>query len=206
MARTEAFDRFPAEYDDWFTRHSDEYAAELETLKRLIPHKGEGLEIGIGSGKFAEPLGIQTGIDPSYHMIQRAKNFDFHLALGVAEALPFADAQFDFVLMVTTICFVDDIDQAFAEASRVLKPGGDAIIGFVDKDSALGRRYQEKKQSSRFYREADFYSSDEVCRHLETAGLIPRDVLQTLIPESSKKLIKAGFGEGSFVAIRAEKQ
>ena len=43
---------------------------------------------------------------------------------GVAESLPFTDSQFDFVLMVTTICFLEDIETAFNEANRVLKSGG----------------------------------------------------------------------------------
>ena len=64
---------------------------------------------------------------------------------GVAEALPFDDAQFDFALMITTICFLNDIKNAFREAYRVLKPDGCLIIGFIDKDSPLGKLYQRHK-------------------------------------------------------------
>ena len=39
------------------------------------------------------------------------------LVNGVAEALPSADLKFDFALMVTTICFLDNIKAAFLEAS-----------------------------------------------------------------------------------------
>ena len=51
-------------------------------------------------------------------------------SMEFAESLPFADSQFDFVLMFTTICFLDDIETAFNEVYRVLKSGGSLIIGF----------------------------------------------------------------------------
>ena len=50
---------------------------------------------------------------------------------AVAESLPFEAGQFDFALMVTTICFVDDIEKSFKEVKRILKSGGLFIIGFV---------------------------------------------------------------------------
>jgi len=53
----------------------------------------------------------------------------------VAEELPLGDSSFDFVLMVTTVCFVDDINRALLEAHRVLSHGGILIMGFV---AALG--------------------------------------------------------------------
>jgi len=77
---------------------------------------------------------------------------------GVAESLPFDDLQFDFVLMVTTVCFLDDIETAFKEASRVLKSGGYLIIGFIDAESLIGKLYEKYKSESTFYKDATFYS------------------------------------------------
>ena len=37
---------------------------------------------------------------------------------GIAERLPFPDSQFEFALMVTTICFVDDIQASFQEVYK----------------------------------------------------------------------------------------
>jgi len=53
--------------------------------------------------------------------------------------------------MVTTICFLYDIKAAFKEAFRVLKLGGNLIIGFIDKDSPVGILYQQQKSDSEFY-------------------------------------------------------
>jgi len=40
---------------------------------------------------------------------------------------------FDFVLIVTTLCFLDDPVQAFRESRRVLRPAGAIIIGMLDR-------------------------------------------------------------------------
>jgi ubiquinone/menaquinone biosynthesis C-methylase UbiE len=112
------------------------------------------LEVGVGSGKFALPLGIKTGVDPAGEMLKKAASAEIKVFRGVAESLPFADQSFDFVLMVTTICFVDNLVQSFMEAFRVLKDTGFIVVGFVDKDSNLGRQYLERKEKSKFYRRA----------------------------------------------------
>ncbi|NIO41842.1 MAG: methyltransferase domain-containing protein, partial [Burkholderiales bacterium] len=57
------------------------------------------------------------------------------------ETLPFDDAVFDYTLIVTTICFVDDVCAVLAETHRVLKPAGCVVIGFIDRASALAQRY-----------------------------------------------------------------
>jgi ubiquinone/menaquinone biosynthesis C-methylase UbiE len=56
---------------------------------------------------------------------------------AVAEALPFADGEFDYTLIVTTICFVDDAAAMLHEAARVLRPAGDLVIVLIDRDSPL---------------------------------------------------------------------
>jgi SAM-dependent methyltransferase len=112
--------------------------------------------------------------------------------------------------MVTTVCFLDDIDLAFQEAYRVLRPRGSFIIGFVDKNSPIGREYEQRKNESPFYKAATFYSVDELLVYLKRAGFLKFRFCQTLfgplqdMQESSD--VKEGFGEGSFVVIRAEKQ
>lgn len=60
---------------------------------------------------------------------------------AVAEALPFSAEQLDFALMVKIIYFLDNLEDAFREAYRVLKPCGSLIIGFIDKDTPLGQLY-----------------------------------------------------------------
>ncbi len=59
MPETEPFDTYPDRYDDWFDRHPAAYQSELAVVGELWPEEGVGLEIGVGTGRFAEPLGIR---------------------------------------------------------------------------------------------------------------------------------------------------
>jgi demethylmenaquinone methyltransferase/2-methoxy-6-polyprenyl-1,4-benzoquinol methylase len=94
------------------------------------------LDVAIGTGLVArEEIGIVgdaklvTGLDPSIGMISHAvRQLGVKAVLGVGEALPLADGQFDFVSMGYALRHVADIRQAFAEYYRVLKPGGRVCI------------------------------------------------------------------------------
>lgn len=206
MPKIEPFEKYSNEYDQWFDNHIDLYVAELEAIRTLIPSAGaEGVEIGVGSGKFAVPLGIKFGVEPSEKMASKARLQGIDVHAGVAEKLPFFNYQFDFVLMVTTICFVDDVAKSLKEAFRVLKDGGFIIVGFVDRESELGKQYSEKKESSRFYKDASFFSVPEVLRYLKGAGFVIANVLQTLIPGELPNMILEDFGRGSFVVIKGIK-
>lgn len=206
MPKIEPFEKYSDAYDEWFDRHRELYEAELEAVRQFIPlTAAEGLEVGVGSGKFAGPLGIKIGVEPSEKMARKARQQGIHVYPGIAEDLPFPDARFDFVLMVTTICFVDDIIQAFREAFRVLKPGGYIVVGFVDRESELGRQYLEKREESKFYKDATFFSTQEVLKDLEEAGFKPMQIKQTIIAGMPPETILDGFGKGSFVVIKGIK-
>jgi SAM-dependent methyltransferase len=128
-------------YEAWFERHEAAYLSELLALRALVPWSGLGLEIGVGSGRFAAPLGIRVGVDPSPRMLALAPARGIAVVQGVAEVLPFAPASFDHALVATTICFVDSPAYMLAEAHRVLRPGGTLVIGFVDRQSPIGQDY-----------------------------------------------------------------
>lgn len=208
MPKIEPFDKHAAEYDAWFEKHNSAYLSELLAIRRLLPLNGRGIEIGVGTGRFAALLGVQSGIEPSTSMREIAKNRGIEVVGGVAEYLPFGDGRFDFVLMVTTLCFLDDIDAAFLEARRVLKRTGCFIIGFVDSDSLLGNLYKEKKKGNKFYRIADFHSVDEVISHLKRASFRNLNFVQTIFhPLNEIQGVETainGYGQGSFVVVRAE--
>jgi len=196
-------------YEEWFINNPFAYVSELHAVRELLPINGSGLEIGMGTGRFSAPLGIRQGIEPSRSMAEVAKKKGLDVVSGVAENLPYKDSEFDFCLMVTTVCFLDDIDRAFQEAYRVLKPRGSFIIGFVEKNSPIGRSYEQRKNESPFYKAATFYSVDDLLAHLKKAGFLKFRFCQTLfgplqdMQEPSE--VKEGFGEGSFVVIRADK-
>jgi SAM-dependent methyltransferase len=136
---------FADEYDAWFDRNAGLYEAELHAIKAGLPASGCGLEIGVGTGRFAATLGIRTGLDPSPAMAAIARTRGVDVTIGKAELLPFVGEEFDYALIVTTICIAGDLGAAFREAARVLKPGGSLVVGFIDRDSPLGRQYAARK-------------------------------------------------------------
>lgn len=210
MAKIEPFEIFPDRYEEWFDVNRYVYESELQAVRQLLPDGGKGIEVGVGSGRFTAPLGIKRGIEPSAEMRKIAMSKGIEVMDGVAESLPLEDTQFDFVLMVTTICFLDDIDAAFKETSRVLKPEGYFIIGFIDKESPIGQLYQKHKDENPFYKIAIFYSVNEVTQYLKQAGFDSFHFTQTVFHDLTeiKKVepVREWYGGGSFVVIRAKKK
>ena len=209
MPITEPFEQYSTEYENWFEENRFAYQSELAAIREFIPDHKKGIEIGAGSGRFATPLGIEIGIDPSPKMREIAKSYGLEVYDAVAEALPFSDASFDFALMVTTICFLDDVEAALKEAYRIVKLSGSLIIGFIDKDSPLGKLYQQRKKKSVFYDVATFYSVNEIVSLLKKAGFKHFNFAQTIFHNLTQitdiASAKAGYGEGSFVVVRAIK-
>ena len=206
VTKTTTFDEQANDYDAWFEKHPDLYQAELEAVRSFIPASGSGVEIGVGTGRFAAPLGISIGVDPAPRMTELARQRGITVLEGVAEALPFADCSFDFALMVTVICFLDDVDQAFREACRILKQHGTLVIGFIDRESELGQRYSQKQKQSQFYRDAIFYSAGELEALLTNVGFSGFVYRQTLMPgETNDLTVREGHGSGGFVVLQAHK-
>jgi ubiquinone/menaquinone biosynthesis C-methylase UbiE len=123
MPKISPFEKYAEQYEMWFEKNRWVYEAELRAVKAMMPNGGRGVEIGVGTGRFAEQLGIKNGVEPSKRMRDFAQKRGIRALDGVAEKLPFDDSEFDFVLMVTTVCFVDDISKALMEDHRVLSAG-----------------------------------------------------------------------------------
>ena len=221
--KIEPFERYGKEYDAWFDEHRHVYEAELRAIRALLPktkmkeseNGSKSIEIGVGSGRFAAPLGITLGIDPAPGMILLAKARGIEVIGGIAEALPLRDSHFELVLMVTTICFLDDTEKAFREVYRVLKPYGCFIIAFIDRDSPLGEIYSHKKSDSPFYRVARFYNTREVIALLKDTGFNKEiKSMQTIFrfhtqledeKEDKVEEVRQGYGKGSFVVLKVVK-
>jgi ubiquinone/menaquinone biosynthesis C-methylase UbiE len=209
MKNRDVFEKYAQEYDKWFDENKDVYKSEIMILRGLIPREGVGLEVGVGTGRFATPLGIRMGVEPAKAMADMARKRGIDVHDGRAEALPFDDESFDFVLMMTTICFLEDPLLALAEARRVLKPEGYIIIGMIDRDSPLGMSYERKKTTSKFYKYANFHSADEVLNWLRSLNFGHIVTRQTIFksPDEIDALepFEEGHGKGAFVAISAQK-
>jgi SAM-dependent methyltransferase len=206
MTKVTPFDEQAVAYDAWFETHRDLYLIELEAIRSVIPARGSGVEIGVGTGRFAAPLAIPIGVEPSPRMAKLARQRGVEVMAGIAEALPFAAGSFDFAVMVTVVCFLNDVAQAFREVGRILKTQGSLVVGFIDRESELGRRYNLQKERSRFYRDATFYSVNELDALLTTAGFSDFSYRQALFSGETVGLtVQEGFGRGGFVVIHAHK-
>jgi ubiquinone/menaquinone biosynthesis C-methylase UbiE len=203
------FEIYACEYDRWFDENSFVYQSEVLALRRFVPEYCKGLEVGVGTGRFADPLGIRIGVEPAQAMANIARKRGIDVYEAMAEDLPFADASFDFILMVTTICFLQDPAQALLEAKRVLRPGGREIVGMINRDSTLGRIYESKKENSKFYRYARFYSVKQILGWLISMECVDIRICQTIFKNSedftSIEPIEEGYGEGGFVVVSAQK-
>ena len=210
MPKISSFEKYAEQYEEWFEKYCWVYEAELRAVKAMLPPGGHGMEVGVGTGRFAEPLEIKIGVEPSKRMREIAQKQGIQVLDGVAEKLPFDDSQFDFVLMVTTVCFVDDISKALLEAHRVLSHGGMIIIGFVDRNSMVGQIYLDRQNDNVFYKEATFFSVDELVEVIDQSGFVDLTFNQTIFKTLSKTTrdepVKSGHGEGSFVVIRGRKE
>ncbi|MFD1586288.1 class I SAM-dependent methyltransferase [Halorientalis brevis] len=209
MPTIDPFERHTDRYDRWFESHRAAFESELAAVRSLLPgdESVSAVEIGVGSGQFAAPLDVDLGVDPSPAMLARARDRGIVPVRGVAEALPLRADSVAVALLVTTVCFVDDLDAALAEARRVLRPDGRLVIGFVDRDSRLGEQYQEKQSSNPFYRDATFLGVGELRDALLAAGFGDLTFAQTLFTDPTEldgtDRVESGWGNGSFVVVAA---
>ncbi len=207
MAKSAPFDAHSDRYDEWYERFKPAYLSGLLAVRALLPWTGDGLEVGVGSGRFAAPLGVKTGIDPARAMLDLAEARSIKVVQGVAEALSFEDNSFDYALMVVVLSFLDDAKAALAEIRRVLRPNGVLVIGFLDHGSKAGCDYLDRQAKGEMFRCATFFSSADVERLLTDAGFRNQCWVQTLFapPEEVEKIqpIRAGHGEGVFVVVKA---
>jgi tRNA-Thr(GGU) m(6)t(6)A37 methyltransferase TsaA len=193
------------DYDEWYDKHPALYGSELAALKKVVP-SGIGLEIGVGTGRFAAPLQVRYGLDPARKMLKLAQRRGIKVVQGLGERLPFKEESFDFVQIVFVIEFVDHLFLFLKEAARVLRREGTLILGFIDKDSQWGQYYARRPRRRRF-----FYppAAKEIQDILKALSMESKEAFQTLFqppPEISvQEEPKSGFGEGGFVIFKAIK-
>ena len=177
------FDELAAAYDAWFEEEGKlPFEIEVRAFREIMASLPKPwLEVGVGSGRFAQALRIETGIDPSIKLVEMARRRGITAFMGKGEQAPFEDRSFRTVFLIVTICFVDSSRDVLREAHRIMAPGGKAVLGLVLKESPWGRFYQEKKrQGHRFYKYATFYSYNDLAELLKQTGFAIERVISTL--------------------------
>jgi len=132
----EGYDRWAAVYD----REQNPLVGLEEPVVREVLGDVAGLrvlDLGCGTGRHALWLAGQgaavTGIDFSEGMLEEARgkpgaDFVRFLARDLHQPLPFEDGTFDRVVSGLVLEHLKDLDPFFAEARRVLRPGGRGVL------------------------------------------------------------------------------
>jgi ubiquinone/menaquinone biosynthesis C-methylase UbiE len=144
--RSANYDAIASRYDRRYALH--EYAGVRDTLLNFVgsaPVRSAILEVGCGTGHWLSVVSAGlpddaadarrlAGVEPSAQMIGRAKTTApaARLVRALAEQLPWVDATFDRVFCVNALHHFTDRRRFFAEARRLLKPGGSVLT--IGKD------------------------------------------------------------------------
>ncbi len=152
-----------AQYSAWYrSRQGRAVDQALEEMFKLLlePRRGQRvLDVGCGTGNhllILSRLGLDvSGVDASAHMIAKAKERLGHrcsLKMAMAEDLPFEDNEFDIVLLINTLEFVDDPLAVLMEAGRVALEK--VFVGVINSFSwgAFKNRFTRSKGEALFSR------------------------------------------------------
>jgi SAM-dependent methyltransferase len=178
----------PAAYDAWYATPRGRWIGdrEFDLLRTLLePRPGETLlDVGCGTGyfsrRFAREAGLQvTGIDIDPDMIAFAREQapEIEFALTDMQHLPFADASFDHIVAVTSLCFVADEQEVIREMSRVGRRR--ITLGLLNRHSLLYLRKRRARSyaGARWHSRTDAHTllADAGCKNVsvESAVLVP---------------------------------
>ena len=211
----QVFDRLHHKYDDWFDKSPGKeiFKLELECLREAFRGSGRpSLEIGVGTGRFAEKLMIDFGVDPSEEMLKKASERGIEVVEAIAEELPFPSNFFSAVAIILTLCFLDDHSKALRESFRILTKGGILLLGIVPRESNWGRFYLEKKKGHPFYSLAHLHTTQESISLSKEAGFELESISSTLFegPEERTEIRPypskpQETRKGGFVCIKMRK-
>jgi len=212
---TNIFDTLTDKYDAWYDSEEGRplYESELKCLRPMVESAPPPiLEIGVGTGRFAMHFPGATGIDPSLNSLRMAEKRGVKTVHGYGENLPFEDETFGCILIIVTLCFVENPLDVLREAKRVLKKNGSIIIGLVPKNSPWGIFYEEKKKAGHpFYSSARFYTLKDIEVLLHLTGLKISRIRSTLLqrPDERRRIeepVEGYVADAGFLCIEAKSE
>jgi ubiquinone/menaquinone biosynthesis C-methylase UbiE len=168
METVEIFEKYWKRYDSWYDRNAEIFKKEVEFIRKHLGNFKRGLEVGVGTGRFAVELRIECGVDLSNAMLRLARSRGVEVVKADAKFLPFKRV-FDLVLFAFTLCFLDNPAEALRSARDVTVEGGKVVVCTIPRESKLAEEYMRRKDNP-FYSNAKFYSSREVIEMIEKAG------------------------------------
>jgi len=211
----EVFDRLALRYDRWYEKPFGKsiYQLEVEAIRTVLPSFNTGLEVGVGTGRFASALGIKFGLDISLSELLIARQRGINVVLGDAHRMPFPDGAFDLELIVVSICFFERPEVVLKEVSRTLSPDGYVILGLVLEESPWAEFYKQKgREGHPFYSIARFYSFSRLNEMLSSAGFVIDTVVSTLLeepfedrPVRNREIVSGYRSDAGFTVIRARR-
>ncbi|MFL6727007.1 MAG: methyltransferase domain-containing protein [Sphingomicrobium sp.] len=212
--------RFEAEYaalensrfSSAFTYGRAKIDKMVDELFRSLPRGAAILDVGCGTGehlKRALRQGLKAaGVEPAAAMLEVARRNvpQARIEYGVATKLPFGDKQFDAVIMIEVLRYLDrpDIELALLEAHRVLRPGGKLFVTLVNRWSLDG--FYLHQRARQLLKRSSFNPTNPYClfhtpgsakRLLERTGFTNvRTEGRLLGPIRILYKINAGLGRG----------
>jgi len=174
MNKANPFDLFSDEYEAWYDENNELFNQEVNTIKELhLPAHRRSIEIGGGTGRFAEKLGIRFLIDPALNAANKALKKNIAAIYGKGEQLPLKPGSIARFYFIFSLCFVEDPQKVLQQVLRI-NQSAEIVIMYIRLDSDLGRKYEEKKAGNKFYKNARFFTKKELNELLNNEGFIIR--------------------------------
>lgn len=142
-------------FSNAFTYGRSKIDALVDELFADLTKGAKLLDVGCGTGEHLQRAvdgGLGAfGVEPAPAMLKIARRNvpRAEVKQAVATELPFADAEFDLLIMVEVLRYLDrpDTEKALAEARRVLKPGGRLLVTLVNRWALDGFYFLQRARS-----------------------------------------------------------
>jgi len=230
IRKTDIYNDPTFNYAQFWTGRDYEHHAEVIALRRMLAGRrfGHAVDIGGGFGRISVILGDYadrvTLADPSTQQLELSERiFPGHSfierKLMDAAHLDFADESVDLVALIRVLHHLPDPEPEFAELSRILRPGGFAVVEVANSVHAAnrikyfvrGRRVSPlavdlRSEESRRRGSAPYFNHHPrtIQRDLSAVGL---DVLQVLsVSNLRHRVVKALVPERAMLGVERAAQ